>query len=180
MYCPRTFLVQSLLSKEFGKSLVIYNSLIQSHFDYCDIVWNSGLNQELTDRLQKLQNRVISQVDYETPSSQILLKLDWEDLYTRRITNTAIMMYKIISGNSTECLRECYIKRSNVNEYQLRNSEINVVIPKPRTNYFKKSFLYNGGLTWNSISKEIRSATSLGSFKYKFKAYRFSLSNNVN
>ena len=75
----------------------------KSHFDYCDIVWNSELNQELPDRLQKLQNRaarVISQVDYETPSAQILLNLHWDDLYTRRITNTPITMYKIISGNS--------------------------------------------------------------------------------
>ena len=34
----------------------IYNALIQPLFDYCDIVWGN-INEGLTDRLQKLQNR---------------------------------------------------------------------------------------------------------------------------
>ena len=32
--------------------LLMYNSLTQAHFDYCDIVWHSGLNQEQSARLQ--------------------------------------------------------------------------------------------------------------------------------
>ena len=54
---------------------LIYNSLVQSHFDYCDIVWHSGLNQELSNRLQKLQNRVarvILHVNYEIRSTELL------------------------------------------------------------------------------------------------------------
>lgn len=157
--------------------LVIYNSLIQSHFDYCDVVWNSGLNLELSSRLQKLQNRaarVITQADYETSSMEILRNLNWNDLLTRRIYNSAIMMYKILYGQSTDYLHECYQKRSETNIYQLRNSEVDVSLPKPNTNYLKKSFLYNGGLIWNSIPKEIRLSTSLSQFKSRLKAYHFS------
>ena len=49
--------------------LLIYNSLIQAHFDYCDIytVWHSDLNQEQSEQ-HKLQNRavwVITQAGYE-------------------------------------------------------------------------------------------------------------------
>ena len=34
----------------------VYNSLVQPHFDYCNIVWgNFGIG--LSDKLQKLQNR---------------------------------------------------------------------------------------------------------------------------
>ena len=51
--------------------LLIYNSLIQAHFGYCDIhvytVWHSGLNQGQSEQ-QKLQNRavwVITQAGYE-------------------------------------------------------------------------------------------------------------------
>ena len=62
--------------------LLIYNSLIQAHFDYCDLVWHSGLNQEQSERLQKLQNRaarVLTQAGYEIRSSDLLIKLGWDN-----------------------------------------------------------------------------------------------------
>ena len=84
------------------------------------------------------------------------------------------MMYKIYYGESTEYLHESYQKRSEVNIYQLRNSEIDVLIPKPRTNYLKKSFLYNCGVIWNSIPKDIRLSVLLSYFKSRLKASQFS------
>jgi hypothetical protein len=35
---------------------LVYNSLIQPHFDYCCEVWDA-LGKSLRERLQKLQNR---------------------------------------------------------------------------------------------------------------------------
>ena len=64
MYAPRNTL------------LSIYNSFIQAHFNYCDIVWHSGLNQEQSERLKKLQNReawVIPHAGYEIRSSDLLM-----------------------------------------------------------------------------------------------------------
>ena len=40
--------------------------------------------------------------------------------------------------------------------YNLRNSEVDVTLPKPRTDHMKSSFCYNAGLIWNSIPNEIR------------------------
>ena len=45
----------------------IYDSLIQPHFDCCCTVWD-GINNQLTEKLQKLQNpaaRVITKSSYE-------------------------------------------------------------------------------------------------------------------
>ena len=147
--------------------LLIYNSLIQAHFDYCDIVRHSGLNQEQSERLQKLQNRtarVITQAGYEIRSSDLLTKLGWDNLHSRRIDNSAIMMHKVYNGNSTDYLHECYNKRSEGNGHNLRNSKVDVSILKPQTQYRKKSFQYNGGLIWNSIPKEIRLTSTLNIF----------------
>ena len=50
---------------------LIYNSLIQPHFDYCGIVWD-GLGRGLGQKLQRLQNRaarIITGSDYNTRSS---------------------------------------------------------------------------------------------------------------
>ena len=39
-------------------AIKIYKGLIEPHFDYCSAVWD-GLTQQLSEKLQKLQNRAI-------------------------------------------------------------------------------------------------------------------------
>ena len=39
--------------------LNVYNSLVQPHFDYCNVVWRN-CSKNLSSKLQKLQNRVAS------------------------------------------------------------------------------------------------------------------------
>ena len=38
-------------------AIPVYNALIQPHLNYCSPIWN-GFSNQLTDKLQKLQNRV--------------------------------------------------------------------------------------------------------------------------
>ena len=56
-------------------AVLIYQGLIEPHFDYCSAVWN-GLSQHLkSDKLQKLQHRavrVITKSSYDTSSRQLL------------------------------------------------------------------------------------------------------------
>ena len=40
----------------FNVLINVYDSLIQSHFDYCNVVW-SNCSIGLSDKLQRLQNR---------------------------------------------------------------------------------------------------------------------------
>ena len=54
--------------------VLIYNSLIQPHFDYCSIVWDY-LGKGLGQKLQRLQNtaaRIITESDYNVRSSDTL------------------------------------------------------------------------------------------------------------
>ena len=50
-------------------------------------------------------------------------------------------------------------------EYNLRNSLNKLCVPKPRTDYLKRSFSYSGACLWNSLPEQLRSAPSLKSFK---------------
>ena len=55
-------------------AIKIYKGLIEPHFDYCSAVWD-GLTQQLSEKLQKLQDRairVITKSSYYT-SSRFLL-----------------------------------------------------------------------------------------------------------
>ena len=62
----------------------IYHGLIQSHFDYCNVVWGNCA-KTLSDKLQKLQDlavRVLTHSSYDTDANQLLTELGWDNLET--------------------------------------------------------------------------------------------------
>ena len=70
-------------------------------------------------------------------------------------------------------LHELFSKRHT--DYDLRHSFRKLNLPKPHTNYLKRSFSYSGALLWNSLPESIRAIRSIGQFKvaeYSFLAYR--------
>ena len=50
-------------------------------------------------------------------------------------------------------------------DYDLRDSFRKLNLPKPRTDYLKRSFDYSGALLWNSLPENIRAIRSIGQFK---------------
>ena len=45
-------------------------------------------------------------------------------------------------------------------DYDLRDSFHKLNLPKPRTNYLKRSFSSSGALLWNSLPESIRATTT--------------------
>ena len=63
-----------------GTLRILYNSLIESHFRYVNIIWGNCGEIFLT-RLQKLQNRaarIITGSDYDTPAEPLIEQLGWK------------------------------------------------------------------------------------------------------
>ena len=58
---------------------------------------------------------------------------------------------------------------TRVSHYSLRDSEGKLFLPKPRTDYLKRSFSYSGASLWNSLPESLRSSLSLSSFKRSLK-----------
>ena len=56
------------------------------------------------------------------------------------------------------------------NNYQLRNKETNLIIPKPKSQYLKKTFKYSGAGTWNALSTDAKLSTTLSTFKRHLEA----------
>ena len=50
-------------------------------------------------------------------------------------------------------------------DYDLCDSFRKLNLPKPRTDYLKRSFGYSGALLWNSLPENIRAIRSIGQFK---------------
>ena len=117
----------------------IYHGLLQSHFDYCSVVWGNCA-KTLSDKLQRLQNRavrVLTNTCYDADANQLLNELGWENLETRRQKLKAEMVYKSLNGLAPNYLSSRFIQRSDViTAYNLRDSDGKLAIPLPRTNYY--------------------------------------------
>ena len=116
--------------------LNIHNSLVQSHFDYCSLVWGN-CGKTLSNKLQKLQNRaarVITSSIYDIDVDSLFHKLSWKDLKSKRQIQNALMVFKSLNGLVPEYLTSKFIKRNKSN-YSLRDSVSKLVVPFPRTNY---------------------------------------------
>ena len=159
--------VRPFISKE--TAILIYNTLIMPHFDYCSPVWDC-LSGYLSDKLQKLQNRaarVITKSPFDASSNHLLSTLSWERLSLRRKKQKALMMYKTMNGFAPEYLQSLFSQRHSA--YSLRNSEGRLTLSKPSTNYLKRSFSYSGAMLWNNLPKNLKNAASVEHFKRNIK-----------
>ena len=144
----------------------IYNALIQSQFDYCNIVWGN-CGKTLFDRLQKLQNRaarVLTFSRYDAYANRLFRQLNWKDLSTQFQIQKALMVYKSLNDLVPGYLSSKFVKRYET-RYSLRDSVNKVIVPFPRTNFMKNSFSYSGAVLWNCLPCEMREANSLSQFK---------------
>ena len=121
-------------------AIQVYQALIQPHFDYCCSVWD-GLGETLSCKLQKLQNRA-ARANYDCSASILLENLHWDNLSLRREKLKAGRMFKTLNGNTPSYLQDMFSVRGT--GYNARNSDVRLNLPKPRTNYQKRSFCYSG------------------------------------
>jgi len=143
----------------------IYNALVLSWFDYCDVVWDN-LPITLADRLQKLQNRaarIITKSNYDIRSRDILASLGWKSLAKRRQEHKAITMFKALNGLAPENLSKLFQPQKH--KYNFREKEKSLTLPKPKTNFMKRAFVYDGAKIWNSLPSNVKCSSDL----YKFK-----------
>ncbi|CAH3185257.1 unnamed protein product [Porites lobata] len=99
----------------------------------------------------KLEDQVISKVDHA------------KSLVIRRKKHTAIMMFKSLNEQAPVYLQNLFHERST--DYDLRNSFHKLTLPRPRTNYLKRSFSYSGALLWDSLPENVREIKSVRKFK---------------
>ena len=121
------------------------------------------------DHLQKFQNRaarIIAGASYEIGSADVLRNLDWENLETRWHLTNATFLYKVLSNSAAPTLKDSFISRNNLlNNYNLRNSQTDLTLPKPNREFLKRSFKFSGAYLWNNLPLEAKQAPSIYIFK---------------
>ena len=86
--------------------LLIYQALIQPHFDYFNFVWgNCGIT--LQNKVQKLQNRaarVLTNLNYDADAGHLFELLRWKNPASQPQIQRAIMVYKYPHGLAPDYL----------------------------------------------------------------------------
>ena len=107
----------------------------------------------------------------------MLNNLKWKTLETRRFHTKATLMYKIFNDLSAPQQSNFFVKLNDTNiNYNLRNIETDLALPRPYTNCLKRSFKYSGAMLWNNLPYEAKTAKSLSDFKRKLASSPFMLS----
>jgi hypothetical protein len=132
------------------------DSLVLPHFNYCSTIWNDN-NKSHIDKLWKLQKRaarVITSSDYTIRSSQIFETLQWHPIKNLMDKRDLTMMFKVLKNMAPNYLTILFRKCDNSN-YSLRSNNLKLSLPKPKTEFLKRSFSYRGAVAWNGLPSEL-------------------------
>ena len=112
---------------------------------------------------------MITRSTYDERSSQIFEMLNWKSIKEILEERQLVMTFKALRGLSPKYLTQLFNLNSNTS-HELRSNNRYLHLPKPRTNFLKKSFSYQGAVSWNKLPKKvidnvIKGNMSLTSFK---------------
>ena len=74
-------------------------------------------------------------------------------------------MHKIMHNRASNYLIDKFSRVMDITHYNIRNNDINLKFPNPKSEYFKKSFIHQGVKVWNSLISDQRNIYSLRSFR---------------
>ena len=167
---------KNFLSEESKKSLC--DSLVLSHFDYCDTVL-LNISNILSSKIQKVQNACvrfifnIRKFDREH-ISPYLVKLNWLNMESRRNLHALTLMYKIDKKLVPNYISELVNRNRNVHSYNtraasdFRNTRCNLSIRQ-------KSFFGHIPSMFNNLPLTLKGSKTLASFKVNCKKRLFAL-----
>ena len=76
-------------------------------------------------------------------------------------------MYKLLNDHTAPNLKDLFRKKYKTRQsaFNLRNSETDSMLAKPKTEFLKRTFGYRGATLWNNLPQELKLAESISSFK---------------
>lgn len=153
--------------------IMLCDSLVLSHFNYCDFIYGFCLDQFDKNRLQKIQNsccRMVFGLRRFDHISHKIKDCNWLNINNRREHHLCNFVHKIlISTNSSSILKNKFILRSGVHDRDTRFKN-KYVVPQHHTSMYKRSFIYNAVSIYNSLPEQFK-IYNINKFKYKHKEY---------
>ena len=158
------------------------NALVSSRLDYCNSLFRglSGFNQHKLQSIQNTLARIVTNHRKYAHVTPILQKLHWLPVKYRCIFKTATLVYKFLHCGSPSYF-EPFLSFSSC-PYSTRHSHPDhqyLTVPPFHSSvlksakHFGHSFAFDAPKIWNDLPQDVRSATSVASFRKKLKSYLF-------
>ena len=152
--------------------MLLYNSLVASHYNYVDTVW-SGLSKQNEKRLQLTQNfaaRSMLGLKKHTSATDALQTLKLLPLKEKRHVHEAVYIHKAFHNKLPLHISEHYTDFKS--KQQLRSaSNLTLNIPKHKTQQYQNSPLYRTITSWNNTPTNLRFTETTNTFKKKLQTH---------
>ena len=160
------------LSKTLDKTtkLLVFNSFILSHFNYCPLVWHHCSIGD-SRKIEKIQERGLRFV-YNDPNSsysQLLAKSNKNLLYINRLKKIAEFVYKCINEVGPASVHDLYSVKTI--SYNLRDSSRTQQPKSSTTTFGLNSLKYSGAALWNILPVTIKDSVDIKVFKRLIKSW---------
>ena len=173
--------ISNYLPLEAGK--IYYNHYILPIIDYAAIIWGNGLTKDQINRITKFQKRalrIILNKSTFTPSIELFRESDILPFELRIHYHTCTMIHKKLHNMTPDYLRSNLDMCTDTYNYNLRSTtNNNLILPRPNSEKFKKSFKYCGAKLWNALPDELKTCRKLETFKLLLKKYLLSKLSNI-
>ena len=144
--------------------LTLYNTMVLPLLDYCAVAWDScGLGSK--SYLDKLNRRAACIIEGRSVGSDELLTVfSWSNLQAHRDYLKCVLVYKCIHGMAPAYLLTQFKHAHQIHAYYTRHHD-QLRLPQAKTTKCQGSFRINGARAYNSLPRNIRSATDFSKFK---------------
>jgi exonuclease III len=152
----------------FSSRLLFYNVHILAKIDYCLPLWGNTSSVCL-DKVWNLQKRCVRNIcnlQYDSPTRDIFNKLGWHNIYERNFYHLCINAFKILNSDNAP-LSNLVTMHKNISSHNLRsnNNHLMLHVPFARKEIYKQSFSYSVAVSWNKLPVNVRSCSSVLTFK---------------
>ena len=162
----------------FKFNIDFFNICLVYTSDFCSAVFDPCLHYSNTNikKAIKWQSRATC-LSHTTPLRKAL---HWLPIRHRCIFKTALLVYKYLHTNCPKYFSPFLKVRQCAYNTRLSQSD-GIILHVPQyqpsiytsTKQFSLSFAYDAPKIWNELLDDVRSATSIASFRKKLKAYLF-------
>lgn len=151
----------------------IYHALIESHLQYCNIIWGNA-KETVLSRLSKLQDKIVrimcfapfgsNDVDHLYESLKILKLRQLHKLAKAKF------IFKSKNEKLPSSFENFFTESHGHHQYNLRSREReDYKCEWGKTQYGMRRVQYEGVKLWNNIPQEIRKANTIEIFSEKYK-----------
>lgn len=177
--------INTLLSKAYGSLKLLYSSrffigrnlrkilcesLVLSHFNYCDVVYSNFIDSVEKRRIQRVQNsccRFIFSLRRYDHISHTFSGLNWLNMQFRRRLHFLVFVHRILSTSVPSYLFSRLSTRSTVHNRTIRFGHL-YHIDRHFTAAYQNCFTYCSAKLYNALPSRLKSL-SVTSFKTNLK-----------